>query len=180
LINWHWTSLNGVSLSKKGLSAKHPIGSLPILVQMPLYVRPGFISYSDLKFKFFSAIFSATAYGIVVVLSGSCFHLLQKKRGIYSNRMRILLLIVMLLCSTWTLIGSIFSLLNRLAYTYLTITTLSVDLTGPYGLPLVTWGADGFMVRLLVLYRNKDLQCNYRYGVVSSCIRGSPEASELY
>ena len=68
-----------------------------------------------LKFYFLAVIFSAISYGIVLVISRNCFHLLLKKRNIYSNRMRIILLIyviVMLLSSTWKQIGSIYLLMN--------------------------------------------------------------------
>ena len=70
---------------------------------MPLYIADG------LEIIFLATIFTAITYGIVVILSGNCFHLLHKKRGIYFNRMRILLLIyvIFMLCSTWKLLQSV-------------------------------------------------------------------------
>jgi hypothetical protein len=140
------------------LSAKHPLGSFPILVQMPLYIRgltySDSIYYFDLKFKFFSAIFSAIAYGIVVVLSGNCFHLLRKKRGIYSNRLRILLLIyivIMLLSSTWRLLGSTCILMNFLIPPRRDVCPASLPRSFAVPLAVTMWGADGFMVRILIL-----------------------------
>ena len=114
--------------------------------------------YLDLKLKFFLAIASAFGYGMVVVLSGNCFHLLQKKRRIYSNRMRILLLIyvtVMFLCSTLSLIGSVFLLLNALTDLDPSLIAITLDPLGPYALLVTTWGADGFMVRMLLVLRQE-------------------------
>ena len=94
-------------------------------------------------------IFSATAYGIVIVLSGNCFRLLHKKRGIYSNRMRILLLIYiifMLLCSTWSLLQSVWlamEIIRKKIPSFLVFFQLEF--------PLAMWGADGFMVRILII-----------------------------
>jgi hypothetical protein len=115
---------------------------------MPLVISGPLVPY--LKAEWLGAIFSAIAYGIVIVLSGNCFHLLQKKRGIYSNRMRIILLIyitVMSLLSTLALILSINSLM-------LDINPRSSDRRIlPFQLLVVTgiWGADGFMVSILYL-----------------------------
>jgi hypothetical protein len=99
-----------------------------------------------LKGELFGVIFSAIAYGIVIVLSGNCFHLLQKKRGTYSNRMRIILLIyvtVMSLLSTWTLIHWIYYLITDLGFAHLKVL--------PFEFPFIVWGADGFMVGILIL-----------------------------
>jgi len=86
-------------------------------LQMSLNIQDLIVS-PYLKVDFLSSIFSAIACGIVVVLSGSCFHLLLKKQDIYANRMRILLLIyviVMLLSSTWKQIGSIYIVMNDIS-----------------------------------------------------------------
>jgi hypothetical protein len=96
-------------------------------------------------------IFSAIAYGIVIVLSGNCFHLLQRKGGMHSNRVRILLLIyvtVMFLFSTWALVQWILSLMvlidlrNIILQPYRTYLATQI--------PVTIWGADGFMVRVLI------------------------------
>jgi hypothetical protein len=74
----------------------------------PMPLIPGPDVYLELRML--GTIISAIAYGIVIVLSGNCFLLLLKKRGIYSNRMRLFLLIyvtVMLLLSTLAIIQSI-------------------------------------------------------------------------
>ena len=109
---------------------------------MPLYIADG------LEIIFLATIFTAIAYGIVVILSGNCFHLLHKKRGIYSNRMRILLLIYvifMLLCSTWKILQSVCGFM-------ILMTPVpppgSFMLLVPLEFPLILWGADGFMVRI--------------------------------
>ena len=119
---------------------------------MPLHIRDRIVLAPDLKVKFLSLFFSAIAYGIVVVLSGNCFHLLLKKRGIYSNRTRILLIIyiiIMLLCSTWTLIGSIHLIMRNLTRPH------HFGLASSFGLPFIMWGADGFMVRILTLHQEQ-------------------------
>jgi hypothetical protein len=146
---------------------------------MPVYIPDQLVP--SLKNQLLGGIFSAIAYGIVIVLSGNCFHLLLNKRGIYSNRKRILLLIyvaVMLLCSTWTLIQWMFLFMQ-----FITIQGVLVlpryFLSLSISIPLVVWGADGFMVRVSILYRNKDLQYNYRYGVVLCCIRACLNVSGL-
>ena len=122
---------------------------------MPLYIRdrivlPPYIP-PYLKVELFSAFFTAIAYGIVVVLSANCFHLLLKKRDIYRNRMRIILLIyviIMLLSSTWKQIGSICILMNNL-----TSKSIGIFFYRSFGVPMIitTWGADGFMVRILII-----------------------------
>jgi hypothetical protein len=109
-----------------------------------------------LKAELLGAIFSAIAYGIVIVLSRNCFHLLQKKKGLYSNRMQIILLIyvtVMFLLSTSAVILSIYSLMLDI--------TLRVSLPRvlQFELPLVIWGADGFMVSILIL------RCEQRFAI---------------
>ena len=105
-----------------------------------------------LNFYFLAVIFSAISYGIVLVISRNCFHLLLKKRNIYSNRMRIVLLIyviVMLLSSTWKQIGSIYLLMNL----HLTSKYTSLLLYRSFGVPItvITWEADGFMVSILII-----------------------------
>jgi hypothetical protein len=110
-----------------------------------------------LKAQLLGGILSAIAYGIVIVLSGNCFYLLQKKRGIYSNRMRILLLIyvtVMVLNSTWALIGSIFQLRRIFIQLH-----ASFIMYRSFGVPLTVtmWGADGFMVSILILCQEQRL-----------------------
>jgi hypothetical protein len=122
---------------------------------MPLYIRdrivlPPYIP-PFFKLELLSAILSATAYGIVVVLSGNCFHLLLKKRDVYPNRMRIILpiyVIVMLLSSTWSQTGLFCLLMNRLASK-----SINSFFYNSFRLPIITtmWGADGFMVRILRL-----------------------------
>jgi hypothetical protein len=112
-------------------------------IVLPPYLPP------DFKVELLSAIFSAIAYGIVVVLSGNCVHLLLEKRDIYLNRMRIILLIyviIMLLSSTWKQIGSICILMNNL-----TSKDVGLSFYRSFGAPItvIIWGADGFMVRIL-------------------------------
>jgi len=107
------------------------------------------------KVELLAAIFSAIAYGIVTVLSGNCIHLLQKKRDIYPNRMRIILpiyVIVMLLSSTWRLIGSICTTINDL-----TSKDMNLFLYHSFGVPItvIVWGADGFMVRILIIFQEQ-------------------------
>ena len=118
---------------------------------MSLYTRDLVIVKPHLKVEFLSAIFSAIAYGIVVVLSGNCFHLLLKKRDIHPNRMRIILLIyviIMLLSSTWGEIGSIYRPMNDL-----TSKDMNLFLYRSFGVPVIViiWGADGFMVRNIII-----------------------------
>ena len=100
-----------------------------------------------LKAHVLSNIFSAIAYGIVVVLSGNCFHLLLKKRDIYPNRMRMIIpiyVIVMLLSSTWRLIGSIYMVMNRLS-------SKDVNLFLYRSSKVPIPGADGFIVSILII-----------------------------
>jgi len=167
LISLHWTSLlvnRALYISsKKGLSAKHPLGPFPIPVPflaMPLYIRDRIVlpPYLPpyLKVELLGAIFSAIAYGIVVVLSGNCFYLLAKKWDIYSNRMRIILPIyvtVMLLTSTWKIIGSIYIFMYNLSLKDLSFFVYS------FGFPftLTMWGADAFMVRILISFQEQIL-----------------------
>ena len=138
---------------------------------MPVYIPD--LLVRSLKDQLFGGIFSGIAYGIMIVLSGHCFHSLLDKRGIYSNCMRILLLIyvaVMLLCSTWTLIQWMFLFMQFITIRGALVLPRYFDSLS-ISIPLVVWGADGFMVRISILYRNKDLQCNCRYGVVLCYIR---------
>ena len=123
---------------------------LPSL-QMSLYIRD-IIVQPYLKLDFLSAIFSAIAYGIVVVLSGNCFDLLLKKRDIYPNRTRIILsiyVIVMLLSSTWRIIGSIYMVMDDFSSK-----DISLSLYCSSGVPInvIIWGVDGFMVRILIIW----------------------------
>jgi hypothetical protein len=127
---------------------------------MPFYIRDRIVLPSHLppyfKVELLSAIFSAIAYGIVVVLSGNCFHLLLKKRDIYPNRMRIILpiyVIIMLLCSTWNQIGRICLLME-----VFTPLHASVFLYNSFQLLVIvtTWGADGFMVRIPIIHQEQS------------------------
>jgi hypothetical protein len=110
---------------------------------------------ASFKAELLGTIFSAIAYGIVIVLSGNCFHLLHRKRGIYSNRMRIILLIyitVMPLLSTWALIQSIWSIMAFISprNTLPTYRTYMI-----IALPFTIWGADGLMVSILIICREQ-------------------------
>jgi hypothetical protein len=125
---------------------------------MPFYIRDRIVLPSHLppyfKVELLGTIFSATAYGIVIILSGNCFHLLHKKRGIYSNRTRIILLIYiifMLLCSTWSLLQSVLltmAIITKKIPTFLLFFQLEF--------PLAMWGADGFMVRILIIHQEQS------------------------
>jgi hypothetical protein len=128
---------------------------------MPLCIQDQFALPPYLKVQLLSAIFSVISYGIVIVLSGNCVYLLQKKRGIYSNRMRTLLLIcvtIMVLSSTWALIRSIFQL--RVVFTRLHASVLYRS----FGVPLTMtmWGADGFMVRTLILCQEQRFTMHWQ------------------
>lgn len=136
-------------------------------------IRGHLVLYFQLKAL--GTLFSALAYGIVSILCGNCFYLLQRKRVTHSNRMRISLLVyvtVMFLLSTLTLFQSI---CQAIAFIFppeiLSIGRL-VDL--PTILPFTLWGENGFMVGIRVPRlspaRTKGLQC-FRFGVVSSHIR---------
>lgn len=118
---------------------------------MPLDIPDEFAPY--LKTQLLSTIFSAIAYGIVIVLSANCFHLFQKKRGVYSNRMRIFLpiyILVMLFSSTWELVGSICLYMQTFTPVH-----ASEFLYRPFGLLIAMCGADWFMIwRCLVLYQD--------------------------
>jgi hypothetical protein len=120
---------------------------------MSLYIRDSTLQ-PFLKEDFLMAIFSSITYGIVVVLSGNCLHLLMTKRDIYPNRMRIILpiyIIIMLISSTWKEIGSIYILMNELASNF----DVNVFLDLSFGLPItvIIWGADGFMVKILIIFK---------------------------
>ena len=147
---------------------------------MPLYIQGRVVLPPFFKVELLSGIFSAIAYGIVIVLSGNCFYLLLKKRGIYPNRMRILLLIyvmVMLLNSTWKQIGSICILMANLSsLKYMT----NPFFYRSFELPLIMtmWGADGFMVRIVILHQEYRLtmklqiwRCLVLYQQVSKGLR---------
>ena len=104
----------------------------------------------SLKIGLLGTIFSAIAYGIVIVLSGNCFHLIQKTRGTYSNRMRIFLLIYiafMFLLSTLALVQSIWRPITLI----FPLKDIHILLYEPIALLFTTWGADGFMVRVPIL-----------------------------
>jgi hypothetical protein len=109
-----------------------------------------------LELRMLGTIISAIAYGIVITLSGNCFLLLQKKRGTYSNRMRLFLLIyvtIMLLLSTLAIIQSI------LGITLLIFQNVDLPLlvgSSPATLPLAIWGADGFMVNTIILLHQDE------------------------
>jgi len=121
---------------------------------MPPYIQGQFVLPPRLKAQLLGGIFSGIAYGILIILSGNCFSLLQKKRGIYSNRMRILLLIyvtVMVFSSTWALIGSIFQL--KAVFPRLRGRAMYRSFGGP--LTVTMWGADGFMVRILIHHQEQ-------------------------
>ena len=78
---------------------------------MPLYIPDDPVI---VLFELLGTIFASISYGIVIVLSGNSFHLFQKKRGIYSNPVRILLIIyviLMLQLSTWTLMRLIWCII---------------------------------------------------------------------
>ena len=122
--------------------------------QMSLYIRD-IIVQPYFKDDFLSAILSAIAYGIVVVLSGNCFHLLLKKQDIYPNRMRMILriyVIVMLLSSTWRLIGSIYWVMIDFSSK-----DISLFLYRSFEVPItvIVWGADGFIVRILIIFQEQ-------------------------
>jgi len=122
---------------------------------MLLYIQDRIALPPYFEIELLAAIFSAIAYGTVVVLAGNCVHLLQKERNIYPNRMRILLsiyVIVMLLSSTCRLIGSICQLMDA-------ITPLPTGVWfNSFGLTLMVtmWGADGFMVRILFTHQDQS------------------------
>ena len=103
-----------------------------------------------LQLKVLGTFSSAIAYGIVSVLSGNCFYLLQRKCCTNSNRIRILLLIyvvVMLLLSTLTL----FQLICQVIAFMFPPEILPVHLMHlPITLSPTTWGANGFMVRIII------------------------------
>ena len=108
-----------------------------------------------LEIMMLGTIISAIAYGIVIVLSGNCFLLLQKKRSTYSNRMRLFLLIyvvVMFLLSTLAIVQSIWGI------TALIFQDTNLPLlvgASPATLPLAIWGADGFMVGVILSHKSK-------------------------
>jgi len=122
---------------------------------------PGLYVY--LEFQMLGTIISAIAYGIVIVLSGNCFLLLLKKRGIYSNRMRFFLLIyvtVMLLLSTLAITLSIRGITLLI---FQGVDSPSLLGAAPATLPLAIWGADGFMVNIILLQQNED-----SYGIATT------------
>jgi len=111
-------------------------------------------------FGLLATIISAVPYGIIIVLSGNCFLLLQKKRGIYSNRRRLFLILyvtVVFFLSTWSIIQSIRNIMLfifpelrnppfQIPFTWSPVTQ---------ALPLTVWVADGFMMwRCVVLYQD--------------------------
>jgi len=134
------------------------------------------------EFKLLGIIISSIAYGIIIVLSGRCFLLLfQKKSSIYSNRKQFFLLsyvAVMFCLSTLLIFQEIVGITFEI-FKPLDLNSPSIKFTewSPVHLLLTMWGADGLMVSILLdLQPNKDLQCDYRYGAVSSCIRAYQEA----
>jgi len=104
-----------------------------------------------LQLKVLGTLFSAIAYGIVSVLSGNCFYLLQRKRGTLSDRMRIILLIyvtVMLLLSTLSLFQSICQAISFILPPEILPIGRLVNL--PTILPFTLWGENGFIVRIII------------------------------
>ena len=123
-----------------------------------------------LQLKVLGTLFSAIAYGIVAVLSGNCLYLLQRKRGIQSYRMRIILLTyvtIMLLLSTFSLFQSICQVIGFMFPPEILPAGLMYL---PITLALTIWGENGFMVRIIIPARNKGSQCS-RFGVALSRIR---------
>ena len=115
------------------------------------------------KLILLGTVFSAIAYGIVIVLAGNCFHLLLKKRGIYSNRMRIILLFyiaVMLLLSTLALIQLISGIITRIFSSLIWKQPWQLKFY-PIEILFVVWGADGFMVRILILRQEQRSTMQY-------------------
>ena len=113
------------------------------------------------KAQTFATIASAFAYGMVIVLFLNCFHLLIKSKHIYSNKMRLALSVYMLIMfglSTLAIVQAI--LYNRRAIfcnsngtsfaAVNTMSELTFSLNIPMLTPLTIWGADGFMVRIIL------------------------------
>ena len=103
-----------------------------------------------LQLKVLGTLFSAIAYGIVAVLSGNCLYLLQRKRGIQSYRMRIILLTyvtIMLLLSTFSLFQSICQVIGFMFPPEILPAGLMYL---PITLALTIWGENGFMVRIII------------------------------
>ena len=116
------------------------------------------------QFQPLGTVFSGIAYGIVIVLSGNCFHLLHKKRSIYSNRMRILLFIyvtVMFILSTLTLAQSICQFVVYLNSS-LAVTIPNNFVIIPFTYPPTIWGADGFMVRIIILHQEQKFTVQFQ------------------
>ena len=123
-----------------------------------LFASPYSYPYTYLPLKLVATALSAVGYGVVIVLSGNCLLLLQKKQRIYSNRMRLSLLIyvsVMFLFSTFAVIQSTCEMLLDFQDNLSTETLQGY--WAPAMLPLTIWGADGFVVSVLFLHQNKKL-----------------------
>ena len=123
----------------------------------------------SLEVRMLGTFMSAVAYGIVIVLSGNCILLLHKTRAVYSNRMRIFLFVyatVMFLLSTLAIIQSIWGLalltfhrpVNLFRYPLYALVENSIST-----LPLTIWGADGFMVSIILLRHN-----GYFHGIATT------------
>jgi len=129
------------------------IGSLPHKCHCTFQIKLHHTS----KLKLLGTIFSAIGYGIVIVFSGNCFSLLQKKQGIYSNRTGVFLLIyviVMFLLSTWALIQSICQFMQSITPriilpSYLMFLSIAV--------PLIIWGTEGFTVRISNIHWEQNI-----------------------
>ena len=116
---------------------------LPVTVPAHLHNR-------IVEFYMLGTFISAIVYGIVIVLSGNCMLLLQKKRAIFSKRMpRFLVtyITVMLVLSTEAIIQSTWFVKSAIFGGMLPIFIEH----SPPALPLVIWGADGFMVSITIL-----------------------------
>ena len=134
---------------------------------MPLYIPDDPVI---VLFELLGTIFASISYGIVIVLSGNSFHLFQKKRGIYSNRVRILLIIyviLMLQLITWTLIRLIWCIIGSISSSG-NQSRASLFTFFLFELPFIIWGADRSMVRIIILRREKI----YRYAVLSRLVSG--------
>ena len=106
------------------------------------------IIYKNLEYQLVGIVISSVCYGVVVVLSGNCFFLLQKKRGVgYTKRLRLFLLtyvaVMFLLSTSWILLSTFAR--TQLIRMALKLHTINVNWI-PAMIPLIIWGGDGFMV----------------------------------
>jgi len=115
---------------------------------------PSVVSHRE-HFGLLATIISAVPYGIIIVLAGNCFLLLQKKRGIYSNRRRLFLILyvtVVFFLSTWSIIQSI---RNIMLFIFPELRNPPFQISFAWSpvtqaLPPTVWVADGFMVIILL------------------------------